>query len=258
MTVVLRVEGVSFAVGGTTLLHDVTVALRHGTFHALVGPNGAGKSTLLRLLAGEGVPTAGVIYLDDRPLGDYSKQQLALWRAVMPQDVVMSFAFTGEEVVMMGRYPHVSAKADDHAAVVDRRLRETDADGLRDRLYPTLSGGEQARVTMARVLAQTTPILFLDEPTASLDPRHQHLVMDLAKLHAKNGGTVVAVLHDLNLVSAYADDIILLKDGRVRAQGSSSEILQPRLLDDVFQTKFYVSDHPGLSRPLVLSLPATK
>lgn len=263
--IVLRAERLSYNVKGKTLLDNVDVQLRAGTVHALIGPNGAGKSTLLKLLAGDVAPSAGEIYVADRPLRTYAKDELALKRAVMPQDVVMSLAFTAEEVVAMGRYPHMATSGGrskrsengnaDHATVIGESMAATESGHLRERLYPTLSGGEQARVTLARVLAQETPVVFLDEPTASLDPRHQHLVMRLARRIAQNGGTVLAVLHDMNLASTYADDVILLSRGRVRADGSPVDVLQPEILEEVFQAKFHVTDHPLLPRPLVLSLP---
>lgn len=265
MNVVLCAERVSYRIKGKTLLDNVDAQLKSGTVHALIGPNGAGKSTLLKLLAGDAAPSAGEILLADKPLRTYSKEELALKRAVMPQDVVMSLAFTAEEVVAMGRYPHIASNGSrgaregngsiDHAGVVRESMDATESSHLRERLYPTLSGGEQARVTLARVLAQETPIVFLDEPTASLDPRHQHLVMRLARRIAQDGGTVLAVLHDMNLASTYADDVVLLSRGRVRAHGSPTDVLKPAVLEEVFQAKFHVTDHPLLSRPLVLSLP---
>lgn len=262
MGIALRAEDIFYEVSGAALLRDVTLSLRTGTFHALIGPNGAGKSTLLQMLAGDIIPGRGTVYLDERPLPSYSKKELALRRAVMPQDVVLSLAFTGEEVVMMGRYPHMTKdtgngrpKAEDHHAVVNRAMRDTESASFRERLYPSLSGGEQARVTLARVLAQQTPVVFLDEPTASLDPRHQHLVMHLARRCARRGGTVLAVLHDLNLAAAYADDIVLLSDGQIRAQGPPADVLKPDLLKAVFQTDFHVAEYPLLPHPLVLSLP---
>lgn len=254
----LRSERVGYTIGAKALLRDITIQLPPGAVYVLVGPNGAGKSTLLQLLAGTITPTSGDVFLDDKRLHDYSKKDLALKRAVMPQDVALSLAFTSEEVVMMGRYPHGEAKGGhDHSAIVQRTMVATESEPLRQRLYPTLSGGEQARVTMARVLAQETPLLFLDEPTASLDPRHQHLVMKLARQHSRQGGTVLAVLHDLNLAAAYADVVVVLSDGQLRAHGDPKEILQPDLLQEVFQTGFYVADHPGFVHPLVLSLPTS-
>lgn len=255
-SVTLTVKKASYVLGGKPLLREITTEAIPGRVHALIGPNGAGKSTLLKLMAGDIKPTSGDVYVNDVAMGQYSKQQLARHRAVMPQDVVISLDFTGEEVVMMGRYPHMGDKnGRHHGTVVNEMMQRTETGPLRDRLYPHLSGGEQARVTLARVLAQEAPLLFLDEPTASLDPRHQHLVMALARSHAKAGGTVLAVLHDLNLAAAYADDIILLRDGQVRAQGAPTTVLQPDILQDVFKTTFSVTDHPALPHPLVLSLP---
>lgn len=267
----LSANRIAYKVGQIPLLEDIELNLTAGTVHALIGPNGAGKSTLLKVLAGDVAPSSGTVYVDGRPLDAYSKQQLALKRAVMPQDVAISLTFTSEEVVSMGRYPHIvrgtqtagrnngskQPEQPDHAAIVEKKMQHTDTTPLRKRIYPTLSGGEQARVTLARVLAQQTSILFLDEPTASLDPRHQHLVLALARRHARRGGVVFAVLHDLNLAAAYADDIVLLKDGRVQAQGSPVQVLQPSILEEVFQTSFYVTDHPLRAHPLILSLPAT-
>lgn len=270
MNVVLHTDRASYRVGNTTLLHNITLQLTKGTLHALVGPNGAGKSTLLQLLAADIAPTSGDVFFGAKRIDECSKRELALKRAVMPQDVVLSFAFTSEEVVMMGRYPHMLAgnrtrtsrngphdrvTERDDGAIVAETMRVTESQPLRDRLYPTLSGGEQARVTLARVLAQATPVILLDEPTASLDPRHQHLVMRLAKQHAKGGGTVLAVLHDLNLAAAYADDIILMNAGRIRACGPPIDVLEPSILEEVFQTNFHVTDHPRFPHPLVLSLP---
>lgn len=262
--VVLSARHVSYRVGDKLLLDDVSLDLRAGSVHALIGPNGAGKSTLLKVLAGDVRPTAGELTLLGRPLRSYGKRELALLRAVMPQDAVLSLPFTAEEVVAMGRYPHRGRRgaggrqqpaARNHETVIRESMQATESAHLRERLYPTLSGGEQARVTLARVLAQETPLVFLDEPTASLDPRHQHLVMRLARDVARKGGTVLAVLHDMNLASLYADDVVLMSGGRVRAHGSPAEVLRRELLEEVFQARFHVAQHPLLPRPLVLSLP---
>lgn len=293
--VILSAQSLSYRIEDRLLLDDVSLQLKVGTVHALIGPNGAGKSTLLKVLAGDAAPSTGELTLLGKPLRSYSKRELALLRAVMPQDVVMSLGFTAEEVVAMGRYPHMertgggqarifanayAASADgalasqdgtapraragwperlagmrDHATVITESMQATESEHLRDRIYPTLSGGEQARVSLARVLAQETPIVFLDEPTASLDPRHQHLVMRLAQDIAREGGTVLAVLHDMNLASLYADDVILMSGGRIRAHGSPDDVLHPDVLEEVFRTRFHVAKHPLLSRPLVLSLP---
>src|SRR5690606_25765111 len=142
--------------------------------------------------------------------------RLAARRAVMPQESGLSFAFTVEEVVRLGRHYLSSSGGAGHDAAVERALGATDTLHLRRRLFPTLSGGEKARVTFARVLAQESALLFLDEPTASLDPKHQHLLMGLVRKVVDSGGSVVSVLHDLNIAALYADRLLLLKGGRVK------------------------------------------
>lgn len=255
----LEARNVTYSLPKATLLEDVSLTLQPGTLVAFVGPNGAGKSTLLKVLAGDLQPTNGEVLLDGAPLTGFTKRALALRRAVMPQDVLLGFSFTAEEVVMMGRYPHnpTNQTANDRT-IVAQTMERTETVALRDRSYPTLSGGEQARVTLARVLAQETPIMFLDEPTASLDPRHQHLVMGIAREAAQNGAAVVAVLHDLNLVSLYADRVIILEGGRIRANGSPGQVLTPTILESVFGTQFQVIEHPGTAKPVILSMPLTE
>lgn len=256
----MATENVSYYIDDKMLLDRVTIKLIPGKMHVLIGPNGAGKSTLLRLLSGDIAPTSGTVLLGNEKLQKYSKRDLALRRSVMPQEVTLSLAFTGEEVVMMGRYPHTDKQTprDHDAAIVKKMMRLTESEAFRQRLYPTLSGGEQARVTLARVLAQETDLLLLDEPTANLDPRHQHLVMHLARRHARQGGTVLAVLHDLNLTAAYSDCVFLLGGGALHAQGPPKEVLQPSILGEVFQTEFLVVNDPGLPHPAILSYPASE
>lgn len=251
----LRAENISYQVGAQVLLRQVSLHVRQGSFTALIGPNGAGKSTLLKILSGDLLPDSGQVYMNDKPLGSYANKQLALLRAVMPQQVLLAFSFTSEEVVMMGRYPHRSRNGMNDEVIVTESMQRTETESLRGRIYPTLSGGEQARVTLARLLSQESPLLLLDEPTASLDPRHQHLVMRIARQVARGGGAVLAVLHDLNLAAAYADHVVILGDGEVKADGSPTEVFQTGILEDVFQTKFYVTAHPYTTGPLIVSLP---
>lgn len=257
MGVVLQAVNVSYRVGSKCLVHSVSLSLEAGQLLALIGPNGAGKSTLLGLLAGDLSPSAGKVLLDGKPLAAFSAAELALRRAVMPQRTFLSFAFTVEEVVRMGRYPHL-ARPGAHGrdrAVVEEAMVNTEIQALRDRTYPTLSGGEKARVTLARVLVQETPLVFLDEPTSHLDPRHQHLVMKLVRQLANAGGTIIVVLHDINLAAMYADQIAVLREGHLAARGQPWEVLEPELLADVFHTPFRVMRHPELACPLVLPLP---
>ena len=252
--IVLAAEGVGVQVGGRWLLRDIDLGVSPGEVVALVGPNGAGKSTLLRALAGDEPTSAGRVLLDRRPIEDYRPRDLALRRAVLPQQAVIQFAFTAREVVEMGRAPH-RGDGDTDAAIVTRSLEQTEAAHLADRVYPSLSVGEQSRVSLARVLAQETPILLLDEPTAALDLRHQGLVMSLCRRIAGAGGTVVVIMHDLNLAAGFADRVVLICNGRLLADGPPAETLTGSLLSDVFACPITVVDHPARSGPLVLPLP---
>lgn len=258
-TAVLSCEHLSYAIHDQVLVDDVQLGVSPGEVVALAGPNGAGKSTLLRLLAGDLAPTSGVVSLGDEPLRNMRMRDLALRRAVMPQQHVLQFAFTAWDVVMMGRSPHGTRSEPPGGSadveIVVNAMRRTETDYLAERTYPSLSGGEQGRVTLARVLAQATPILLLDEPTAALDIRHQHLVMEVARELANKGAAVLAVLHDLNLAAAYADRIALLNHGRVAAIGSPWHVLTAERLTEVFDYPVSVSSHPTNGCPLVIALP---
>lgn len=251
----LQAESLRYRAGRAVLVDGVSLDLPSGEVLALVGPNGAGKSTLLRMLAGELAPAAGQVRLDGQPLSAFAPAELALRRAVMPQQTLLQFAFTAREVVAMGRAPHLRAGRGDRRtdeAVIDAALARTDAAHLAARTYPSLSGGEQQRITLARVLAQETPLLLLDEPTASLDIRHQELVMQIARETAAAGGAVLAVLHDLNLAAASATRIAVLRAGRLAAIGPPREVLRAELLSEVFEHPLLVTDHPLRDCPLIV------
>lgn len=222
----LACEAVGVGVVGGSVLATVSATLHPGRLTAILGPNGAGKSTLLSLLSGERAPRAGRVLLADRPLGGYRAADLALRRAVMPQDSAVAFDFTVREVVEMGRFPHRLAPSHDEEAIVGRALAATGVAHLAQRGIHTLSGGERARTHLARALAQVweprphgaARWLLLDEPTAALDLAHQHQAMRLLRGWAVEQGVgVVAVLHDLNLALRYAHDALLLGQGRCEA-----------------------------------------
>ncbi len=244
---------IGYRVGHADLLRDVSLVVRPGEVLVMVGPNGAGKSTLLNVLSGDLAPTSGTVLLDGKPIGQYKPHDLALERAVLPQQALLQFAFTVREVVEMGRSPHDDTY-DETQAIVNASLAATEMIPFADRVYPSLSGGEKARAQLSRVLAQRTPILLLDEPTAALDLRHQQHVMDIARDVAAAGGSVIAVVHDLNLAAGSADRIVLLHQGRVAADGSSWDVLRGPLLSDVYQCEIAVTRHPLRDCPLVMPL----
>ena len=255
----LRGESLTVQVEGKTLLDDVSVGVHGGQLVGVVGPNGAGKTTLLKALSGDIELASGAVYIDERPLSDFDSRELARRRAVMPQSSYLPFLFTARDVVRMGRAPWEGERGErEHGAkLTDYAMSLTDTRDYAVRAYPTLSGGEQSRVTLARVLAQETPILLIDEPTAHLDLRHQHLVLQLARELALEGAAVLAVLHDLNLASMYVDTAIVLHRGQLVTSGPAEEALAPDLLSPVFGLEFVLQPHPELERPMLVPLPAT-
>ncbi|GLU88563.1 MULTISPECIES: heme ABC transporter ATP-binding protein [Agromyces] len=251
----LEARSLCVEIDGARLLHEVDFAAHAGRVHALIGPNGAGKSTLLAALSGDLPAASGEVRLGDAPLAGRSPKALARERAVLTQDHRVSFPFPVREVVAMGRHPWArSPEAELDDAIVDDALAVTDVSHLAHRTVPSLSGGERARVALARVLAQRTPVLMLDEPTAALDLKHQEDVLRLARSHAQRGDTVLVVLHDLNLAAAYADDITLLRGGRVVATGAPAEVLTAERIEAVYGQAVEVLPHPSTGVPLVLPI----
>lgn len=231
--------------GDNEVVRGVDLRVATGEVVALVGPNGAGKSTLLGALSGDLRVAAGEVHCFGRPLRNWSATQLSRRRAVLPQTAAVSFPFTVHEVVSMGRAPwvHTPASAADDR-VVDEAIRAVDLTELADRPFTALSGGEKARASLARVLAQQTPLVLLDEPTAALDLHHQELVLELVTARAAAGAAVVVVVHDLSLAAAFADRVVVLSDGLVVAEGSPDEVLTPTLLTRVYRHEIDVVAHP--------------
>jgi iron complex transport system ATP-binding protein len=256
--VTLRARGVTLdrhgGGGGTRrVLDDVDFEVAAGEVVALVGPNGAGKSTLLAVLAGELDPGRGSVELDGHPLGRWTPIDMARRRAVLPQSHTVGFPFSAAEVVAMGRAPwQRTPQAGRDDEVIAAAMAATDCTHLAGRSFPSLSGGERARVALARVLAQDTATLLLDEPTAALDLGHQEAVLTLAADRAATGAAVVVVLHDLASAAAYADRVAVLDDGRVAAAGPPREVLTGELLSRVYRYPVEVLDHPGTGAQLVL------
>jgi len=249
----LAAIGAGVVIRDRWLLRGIDLEIVPGEVLALAGPNGAGKSTLLRALAGDLALSEGEIRLEGRALTEYRARDLALRRAVLPQQTVVEFAFTAREIVEMGRT--AQRRDDNHAPAVTRAMSQTDALPFETRVFPSLSGGEQSRVSLARVLAQETPILLLDEPTANLDLRHQEMVMVLARQIADRGGVVVVIAHDLNLAAAHADRVAMLAGGRLAAVGTPWETFNEALLTSVFDCAVSVTRHPLRNCPLILTPP---
>ncbi|MFC9971641.1 heme ABC transporter ATP-binding protein [Spirillospora sp. NPDC127200] len=249
----LRASGFSVRRGGRAVLTGVDLDVRHGEILALVGPNGAGKSTLLAAFCGDVAPAEGAVHLSGAPLGGWTPRELAMRRSMLPQQHTLSFAFDAIEVVRMGRVPWAGTDLeDDDEQAVAQAMEETDTTAFAHRPFTALSGGEQARVALARVLAQRAATVLLDEPTAALDIRHQELVFAVAKAQAARGHAVVVVVHDLGLAAAYADRVAVLAGGGLAACGPAEEVLTAPLLSEVYQYGIEVLAHPRTGRPLVL------
>ncbi|MFC0645782.1 heme ABC transporter ATP-binding protein [Cellulomonas phragmiteti] len=233
---VLRAEGARVAYGPHVVLDGVDLAVDAGEVVALVGPNGAGKSTLLAVLGGDPRPDAGRVLLDGTDLRDHGLGHLARRRAVMLQETHLSFPFRVEQVVHMGRHPWRGTADEQHDdAVVAAAMADAEVGHLAQRTVPTLSGGERARTSFARTLAQRAPVLLLDEPTAALDVRHQEALLARVRRAADQGAAVVVVLHDLTLAAAWADRVVVLAAGRVRADGTPADVLTSALLTSVYE-----------------------
>lgn len=252
-TVTLRATGLTVQRGARTVLEDVDFQVAAGEIVALVGPNGAGKSSLLAALAGELAPSTGTVQLEGQALTHWTHADMARRRAVLPQSHAVGFPFTAREVVAMGRAPWLHTPAAEHDDdLIAAALAATDVTHLAGRVFPSLSGGERARVALARVLAQDTATLLLDEPTAALDIGHQEAVLRLAAARAAEGAAVVVVVHDLGVAAAYADRVTVLDGGRVAADGPPREVLTRGLLTRIYRHPVDVFDHPTTGAQLVL------
>ncbi|MFH8486054.1 heme ABC transporter ATP-binding protein [Streptomyces longisporoflavus] len=238
--------------GGREVLAGVSVAARAGEVLALVGPNGAGKSTLLAALAADLAADEGDVRVCGRAVARWPARELALRRAVLPQAASLSFPFAVEDVVRMGRAPWAgTAFEDDDDRAVREAMDATEVTEFAARPFSALSGGERARVALARVLAQRAPLLLLDEPTAALDLRHQELVLRICRERAAAGDAVVVVLHDLGLAAAYADRVAVLRGGALAAEGAPGEVFTGELLSEVYRQPVEVFPHPRTGAPLV-------
>ena len=256
----LKVRGltVSYSNGPSTLvaLRDVSLALASRELLGLVGPNGCGKTTLIRAVTKVVPPVSGEIQLYGDSVGTLSQVEIARRVAVVPQEPLLPEAFTALECVLMGRTPHLKLLENEGARdfqAAHAAMKVTNTWELADRAVGQLSGGERQRVVVARALAQKTPVLLLDEPTAHLDIGHQASVLGLMRsLCREEGKAVLAVVHDLTLAAAYCDRLVLLRPGgSVVADGSPREILRAELLAEVYGARVDVFPHPATGRPVV-------
>jgi len=232
------VRQAGFSYGEKQVLSQIDLALPPGRFYGIVGPNGCGKTTFLDLLAGDRKTQAGEVLLQGKVVQDMPRRKLARQVALVPQDFAISFAFTVQEVVLMGRHPYIprfGSPADADLAAVEAAMAEIGIGHLADRYVNELSGGEKQRVVVARALAQQAPFLLLDEATSNLDVRYSLAIFAVLRKRVREAGhTVIAVIHNLNLAAAYCDEIVFMKNGRIACCGPTSQVMNPANIARVF------------------------
>jgi iron complex transport system ATP-binding protein len=243
---VIDLDDVAVELGDARVLSDVSLSVADGAFLGLVGPNGAGKTTLLRTINGLVSPVTGTVRVDGHQVAALSAREVGRLVATVPQDTTVGFDFPVGDVVAMGRTPHrsrLSGATPADREAIERALARTDTEQFRERAVGELSGGERQRVLLARALAQETPVLLLDEPTASLDIGHQARTLELVRGLVADGKTVVAAIHDLDMAARYCDALALLGDGRILARGPPEEVLTPELVGEAFDTTVAVGEN---------------
>lgn len=257
MNAELEASGVTMAYDDRVIGEDLSVEIPTGKFTVVLGPNACGKSTLLRTLARLLKPRAGTVYLDGKDIHTQRARTVAARLGLLPQSAIAPSGISVFDLVRRGRYPHQSFlsrwTAEDEAAVTTA-LAETGLTELASRSVDELSGGQRQRVWVAMALAQESPILLLDEPTTFLDVSHQIGLLDLfARLGREAERTMVAVLHDINHAARYADHLVVMKDGRIVAEGAPEDVLTAGLLSEVFGVEALVIADPLNGGPLVVT-----
>lgn len=252
----LQVEGLCVNYGDRPVLKNIGFQVQPGKILSLIGPNGGGKTTLIRAISGVVPLCAGRVCVEGSDLSRMTTAERARRLAVVPQARNLPPAFTGWELVALGRTPHlnwlgqISPKDEERVRFALERARAQD---LADRRVGDLSGGEQQRLLLARALAQEAPLLLLDEPTTHLDLQYQIGLLDeVQRLAQQDGITVVVALHDLNLVSRYSDQVVLLVNGQLRAEGTPEAVLNPELLGEVYHLPLQVLNNTASGKPVIL------
>lgn len=240
-----ELSNISFSYADKKVIDNISIALAPGKFYGIIGPNGCGKTTMVDLLSRHRLPESGDIFYNGKSLSSYSKKELSREIALVPQNFYINFPFTVKEIVMMGRYPHISrfgAPLPEDLNTVQNVMNLAEIIDFADRYVTELSGGERQRVVFARALAQNTSVLILDEATSNLDINFSINLLNITEQRVReNGNTVIAVMQDINLAAVYCDYLIFMSHGRVAAHGATRAVLNPETLRSVFdiETKVY-------------------
>jgi iron complex transport system ATP-binding protein len=252
----VEMQDVCLGYGRKIVLEDISFQVMPGEMVGLIGPNGCGKSTIIRALSRIIPPRSGKILLDGKDLSRVPRRDLARWLGVVPQLPLLPSVFTAFEVVLMGRNPHLGLFQYEGQRELDiawQAMKRTSTHSLAERRVSELSGGEIQCLLIARVLAQETKVILLDEPTANLDIGRQVEILNLIRdLCVGSNLTVLAALHDLNLASQYCDRLILINNGRIHAEGTPGEVITPDNIKEVYGAEHCVYTHPINGRPIVL------
>ena len=256
LSATLEIKNLTVSYGERTVLENISMEIFPGEVMALIGPNGAGKSTLVKSLSGVLRPRSGSARVKGQDVYRLSSEQRAKVLAVVPQARNLPEGYTVWQTVLIGRTPYLGWLGQPASKDIERTwwaLRRTGTNEYAERQIGELSGGEQQRVLLARALAQETPVLLLDEPTAHLDLRYQSLILNLVReLAQEQQLAVLMVLHDLNLVALYADRVALLVDGKLRAVGTPVEVITPTRLAEAYDVPLQVIPHPDNGTPLII------
>lgn len=255
----ITARNLTVSLSGKVIVHGVSLEAKAGQLTAIVGPNGSGKTTTMKAIAGE-LPSKGEITINGHDLGALQPWQLAVKRAVLPQAATIAFPFTVREIVRLGLTVGPNRHAERIEAVTSEALAAVDLAGFAGRFYQELSGGEQQRVQLARVLSQIwEPVLdgepcflMLDEPVSALDIRHQLTIMHLARRYCEGGGGVIAVMHDLNLTAMFADHMVMMKNGRIERAGKPAAVMTDDAMEAVFGCRMRINGVPSPGVPFVL------
>ncbi|MFC1870461.1 heme ABC transporter ATP-binding protein [Chloroflexota bacterium] len=255
----LRLEQVSLGYGKRVVLSDINLEAKPGEMLGIIGPNGSGKSTLIRGMTHLISPSSGQIFVDGQNIHNMSRSDLARLVAVVPQNAVLPELFTGFEVVLMGRTPHLGLfryEGEKDLAIVRRAMEVTQTTAFADRRIGELSGGERQRLTIARALAQEPKIILLDEPTAHLDINYQIETLSLVRrLCLEQMLAVVTALHDLNLAAQYCDRLVMLSKGQIYCHGTPREVINSQAIREVYGAEVCVYPHPVNDLPATLIVP---
>ncbi|MDA9116824.1 heme ABC transporter ATP-binding protein [Pontimonas sp.] len=252
-------ESIGLALDGRAIIKNVSLEVFPGEVLALVGPNGAGKSSILSVMAGDVPATSGMASLGAKDVTKYRPDEAARVRSVLMQSNQVSFPFSVGEIVDMGRAPWArTPQFSDDDEAIEQALEQADVAHLVERRFNQLSGGERARVSFARVLAQRTPVVLLDEPTAALDLKHQESVMRAIRGLADRGCAVVVVVHDLSIAAGYADRIAMIVEGKLDAIGTPSEVIVADRVSRVYGVEVDIESIGRPPRPVILPRRETK